>query len=144
MSLRMSEDEYRQLIARRKENSSRTAETVGKRIGGCGAQRESVKRNAKYGNRKTEIDGITFDSKHESEVWKELGLRMRSGEFIGLARQVRFQLPAGIEYVADFVAFSKDGFCVMDAKSEATKKDKVYRLKKRMMLECLGIDIREV
>jgi hypothetical protein len=33
---------------------------------------------------------------------------------------------------------------VLDAKSEATRKDKTYRLKRRQRKECLGIQIVEV
>lgn len=142
MGLRMSEEEYQSLMARRHRDASWDVIGVGDAV--CGTQNKIEKRKSKYGNRKTEVDGIVFDSRHEAEVWKELGLRMRNSEFIGIARQVRFQLPAGIEYVADFVGFQKDGYIVMDAKSDATRKDKVYRLKKRMMKECLGIEIQEV
>ena len=59
--------------------------------------------------------------------------------------QVPFLLPGGVKYIADFVVLEKDGtYTVMDAKSEATRKDKTYRLKKRLMRECLGLEIVEV
>ena len=70
---------------------------------------------------------------------------MHGGEYLGLGLQVAFYLPGGIKYLADFVAITKGGGIeVMDAKSEATRRDKVYRLKKRLMKECLGMEIREV
>ena len=54
-------------------------------------------------------------------------------------------LPGGVKYIADFVTLELDGsFTVWDAKSSATARDKVYRLKKRQMRECLHIEIREV
>ena len=110
----------------------------------AGAGTAEAKRS-KYGNRRTESDGKRFDSKHEAKVYEELRLRCLGGEFIGLALQVAFYLPGGIKYVADFVAFLPDGgYVVMDAKSEATRKDKVYRLKKRLMKECRKIEIQEV
>ena len=91
------------------------------------------------------MGGKRFDSKHEAAVYEELRLRCLSGEYLGLGLQVVFYLPGGIKYLADFVAFRKDGsFEVMDAKSEATRKDKVYRMKKRLMKECLGLEIQEV
>ena len=50
-----------------------------------------------------------------------------------------------MKYIADFVTLELDGyFTVWDAKSSATARDKVYRLKKRQMRECLHIEIREV
>lgn len=95
-------------------------------------------RGAKYGNEKVCRGGKRFDSKHEAAVYEELRLRC-----MGL--QVAFYLPGGIKYLADFVAITKGGGIeVMDAKSEATRRDKVYRLKKRLMKECLGLEIREV
>ncbi len=72
-------------------------------------------------------------------------LRCRSGEFKGLARQVAFYLPGGVKDMADFVSLNADGsYTVYDAKSEATRRDKVYRLKRRQMRECLGLEIKEV
>ena len=89
--------------------------------------------------------GKRFDSKHEAAVYEELRLRCLAGEYLGLGLQVAFYLPGGIKYIADFVAIRKDrSWVVMDAKSEATRKDKVYRLKKRLMKECLGLEIVEV
>ena len=47
--------------------------------------------------------------------------------------------------LADFVTLEPDGtFTVYDAKSAATARDKVYRLKKRQMQACNHIEIREV
>ena len=59
--------------------------------------------------------------------------------------QVPFDLPGGVKYIADFVTLERDGtFTVWDAKSEATARDKAYRIKKRQMKECLGINVQEV
>lgn len=102
-------------------------------------------RGAKYGNEKVCRGGKRFDSKHEAAVYEELRLRCMAGEYLGLGLQVAFYLPGGIKYLADFVAITKGGGIeVMDAKSEATRRDKVYRLKKRLMKECLGLEIIEV
>lgn len=109
------------------------------------AQDPQEPKRQKYGNQKTESGGKKFDSKHEAKIYEELRLRCLAGEYIGLALQVPFYLPGGIKYVADFVAFLPDGtYAVMDAKSDATRKDKVYRLKRRLMQECLKIIIQEV
>lgn len=112
---------------------------------GQAASAESQPRRQKYGNQKTESGGKRFDSKHEAKVYEELRLRCLAGEYTALGCQVAFYLPGGIKYIADFVAFLPDGsYVVIDAKSEATRKDKVYRLKKRLMKECRHIDIQEV
>jgi hypothetical protein len=56
-----------------------------------------------------------------------------------------FRLPGDTVYRADFLVIDRDGtWHVEDAKSPATAKDKTYRLKKRLMRECLGTEIREV
>ncbi len=100
----------------------------------------------KYGNQRVEVDGIKFDSKHEAVVYQELMLRVCAGELKTVCRQVKFDLPGGIAYIADFVAirpdFSIEG--VYDAKSEATKGNRVYINKKKQMKACLGIEIQEV
>ena len=105
---------------------------------------EGEKSRPKYGNRKTRLDGITFDSKHESEVYAELKMRQRAGDIAAMAMQVRFRLGERIEYIADFVVIDAAGAHVIDAKSDATRRDKVYRIKKKLMREKWGIEIEEV
>lgn len=49
-----------------------------------------------------------------------------------------------MEYVADFTYIDQQGnFIIEDVKSEATRKDKVYRLKKKLMAQ-KGYMITEV
>ena len=110
----------------------------------CRPAAEGEKPRTKYGSRKTQVDGITFDSKHESEVYAGLKLRQRAGDIAAMAIQVRFRLGERIEYVADFVVIDAAGAHVIDAKSEATRRDKVYRIKKKLMREKWGIEIEEV
>lgn len=106
---------------------------------------EQPQKRAKYGNTKTQLDGQKFDSLHEAEVYQELLLRVKANELRAVITQQTFILPGGVKYIADFVTLNNDGtYSVLDAKSEATKKDKVYRLKKRQMKECLNITIEEV
>ena len=105
---------------------------------------EKVKRQ-KYGNHRVQTNDGKFDSKHEEKCWQEIRLRLAAGEILGVGRQVIFGLPGGGRYVADFVVLEKDGtYKVYDAKSQATRKDKVYRLKKRQMQECNGVEIIEI
>ena len=109
------------------------------------SQPEKKAPRRKYGNQPTQRHGRKFDSKHEADVYDELLLEVRAGEYAAIACQVDFLLPGGVKYRADFVAMRPGdaGYVVIDAKSEATRKDKTYRLKRRQMRECLGITIEE-
>ena len=106
-------------------------------------QRE--KRRNKYNARKTEYNGHIYDSAHEAQIAQQMDFRLRAGEIRGWIPQVEFNLPGSVKYRADFVVLRNDGrYDVVDAKSEATRKDKAYRIKRRQMQEVLGIEIREV
>lgn len=92
-----------------------------------------------------EIDGKKFDSKHEAEVYEGLMLRKRAGELKLVLRQVPFDLPGNIRYIADFVTMDYDNHIeVLDAKSPATRKNRVYINKKKQVLDLWGMEIREV
>lgn len=104
----------------------------------------------KYGATRVTVDGITFDSKLEASRWCELKLLERAGVIKHLERQKEYVLidkskyGRKIVYIADFVYEDKDGkFVVEDTKSTATMTD-VYKLKKRMIAERYGIQIKEV
>lgn len=106
---------------------------------------EPEKKPPKYRNKKTMVDGILFDSLHEAERYGQLKLLRTAREITGFACQVPFYLPGEIVYKADFVVLYPDGrYVVEDAKSPATRKDKTYRLKRRLMKSTHGIDIVEV
>ena len=102
----------------------------------------------KYGNRKTTVDGITFDSQKEVSRWQELRMLERAGEIVGLNRQMRIELiPAtklyrAVSYVADFVYFDKrEGKTVYeDCKGFRTE---TYKLKKKILYWRHGIEIKE-
>lgn len=110
---------------------------------------------SKYGNRKVELDGMVFDSKHEANRWIELKYMERAGLIMDLKRQVRFELipcqyderdkivERSVTYIADFVYVENGKRVVEDAKSPATKTD-VYKIKRKLMLEKYGIRIMEV
>ena len=109
------------------------------------ADTHTAKKRSKYGNCIARYAGRVFDSRHEAEVFKQMELRVRAGEIAGVVCQQPFLLPGGVKYIADFVVLRNDGtYEVVDAKSEATAKDKVYRIKKRQMKEIYGIEILEV
>lgn len=111
-------------------------------------------KRSKYGNKKTIVDGITFDSLHEANRYRELKLLERGKVIRDLKRQVSFELlPAQkwhgktaerpVSYIADFTYIDRatDEFIVEDAKGMRTKE---YILKRKMMLYFHGIRIREV
>lgn len=125
-------------------------------------------RRSKYGNRKTVVDGITFDSQKEAQRYRELLLLERAGKISYLDRQTKFTLiPAQREpstetykrgcnkgkpkpgkllekecsYIADFAYFQDDKYVVEDTKGVRTE---AYKIKRKLMLERYGIQIREV
>ncbi len=104
-------------------------------------------KKSKYGAVKTEVDGIMFDSKHEAKRYQELRLLEQAGEITNLCLQVPFELiPKSkygmpIRYIADFTYNDGNGQPIVeDAKGV---KAPVYRLKRRMMAEKYGIEIKE-
>ena len=118
---------------------------------------EPKKRRQKYGNKvTTDADGVKHASKKQALRYRDLGLLMKSGEIMMLAREVRFRLPGGIEYRCDHLTANQRAIEVMaalvesgdliceDVKSEATRKDRTYINKAKQMKECLGFPVREV
>lgn len=96
----------------------------------------------KYGNTRTEVEGVSFDSKREAKRWKELRLLLRTGMLKWLGRQVEFILPGGIIYKADFVYIQAhtDDLHIEDSKGVRTPE---YKLKAKLMKE-RGYTIVEV
>lgn len=96
---------------------------------------------SKYGNVRTH----GFDSKAEYARYLELKILERAGKITDLRKQVAYwiiinKIPV-CSYVADFV-YEEDGEeIVEDVKGVRTA---TYRLKKKLLLACLGIKIREV
>ena len=145
MGLRMTEEEYKALMGRRGplQGASARASYADEAEAWPGAEKP---KRQKYGNRRVEVDGLKFDSRHEARVYEELMLRVKAGELRCVIRQVPFDLPGGIRYCADFVTIRPDMSieAVIDAKSEATRKNRVYINKKKQMKACWGIEILEV
>lgn len=111
-------------------------------------------RQSKYRNRKTTVDGVTYDSAKEARRGAELRLMERAGLISDLCAQVRYTLiPAqkrdgkvverAATYIADFVYKQNGETVVEDVKSPATRTD-LYKLKKKLMLWEFGIEIKEV
>lgn len=104
----------------------------------------------KYHNRKTIVDGITFDSKAEAERYKELKRLEIMGVIKGLELQKPYRLckgrwengkPFSISYKADFVYTLDGDVIVEDVKGYRTE---AYQLKKKLMRAVYGIEITEV
>lgn len=123
---------------------------------------------SKYGSRKVSIDGITFDSKKEAARYQELKLLERAGKITALQRQVKYVLiptqrkftneiykkgahqghfkPGKVlekecSYIADFAYIQDGAYVVEDTKGVRTE---AYKIKRKLMLERYGIQIREV
>lgn len=119
----------------------------------------------KYGNKKTVVDGIMFDSMREASRYRELKLLEKAGKITELQLQVEFVLAPGVQYagkrptpplryIADFVYFevvqapkeiAPTGkiywHTVEDAKGMRTQ---VYKIKKHLMMSVHKIEVREV
>lgn len=102
----------------------------------------------KFRAKKAEFNGIKFDSKHERDRYVELLLMEKAKVIQDLKTQVAFPLiPKSkygreIKYVADFTYYENGKLVVEDTKSPVTKTP-VYRLKKRLLAEIFGIEIKE-
>lgn len=131
----------------------------------------NFKKRSKYGNKKVEFNGMTFDSKKELQRYMVLRDAEIAGNIEHLRRQVKFELiPAiretfeeqlktktrtktitlqkAITYTADFEYYDveSDAWVVEDVKSspKQTALDKVYVIKKKMMFALKNIKIKEV
>ena len=104
----------------------------------------------KYGNKKVQIDGHTFDSASEARRWIDLGFMQRAGQISELERQVTLQLLHGVRLhgekrarppvrlVVDF-RYVEHGVTVWeDTKGMETP---ASRMKRHMAKALLGIDV---
>ena len=109
---------------------------------------------SKYGNRKTEIDGIWFDSAKEASYYLDLKFLLQIGRIKNLQRQVKYQLLPSqkgeirnerpVYYIADFV-YEEDGKTVVDdVKSDITRKEPAYIIKRKLMKWVHNIEVREI
>lgn len=107
---------------------------------------DSSTKRSKFNARRTEVDGITFDSKAESRRFSELKLLEKAGEIRGLKCQVKFKISVNghliCHYICDFEYWetNTEKHIVEDCKGVRTP---VYRLKKKLMLAIYRIEIKE-
>ena len=109
--------------------------------------RFKFKKSSKFGAKKTRVDGITFDSKWESERYGQLKAMERGGIVTDLKLQFKYDIVINdikiCKYIADFVykEESPDGKIreiVEDAKGFETPE---FKLKKKLMKAVHNIDI---
>jgi len=121
---------------------------------------------SKYGNTKTMVDGLAFDSKAEAARYQELKLLQKAGEIFNLELQPKYTLVPktkkrrAITYTADFRYMeyvppkihyrdNEDAtpvrIVVEDVKSPATAKNKAYIVKRNLFeYQNPDIDFREI
>ena len=106
----------------------------------------------KYGNKKTVVDGIVFDSKREAARYGQLRLLEKSGQIDTLTLQPKFTLIPSqrnadgkaerpVVYIADFMYRENGEFIVEDSKGFKTPD---YVIKRKLLLKEYGITVREV
>lgn len=108
-------------------------------------------RRNKYGAKKTQIDGRTFDSQGEANRYMELRHLERAGLIENLELQVRYELVPGVVlygkkarpicYLADFRYLEAGQLVVEDWKPGVRTKE--YVIKRALMRFVHGIEIRE-
>ena len=111
---------------------------------------------SKYLANKTIADNIQFDSKKEMQRYFQLKDMQERGEISSLRLQVPYEIiPKQIKkngkcerkcvYIADFV-YEKDGETVVeDVKGyRRSTAYAVFSLKRKLMLQVFGIEVREV
>ena len=106
---------------------------------------------SKYRNNKVTVNGITFDSKKEAKRYLQLKELEASGEISNLQLQKVFTLIPSqyiegkcverpCKYIADF-CYKQDGKTIVeDVKGYKAKE---YKLKRKMMLYLLKIQVKE-
>lgn len=102
----------------------------------------------KYRNVKTAVDGITFDSRKEAGRYTELMLLAAHGAISDLQIQPAFPLRVNgklvCTYYADFSYYEGNKLVIEDIKSPITRKNPVYRIKRKLVAAVYGVEIREV
>ena len=116
-------------------------------------ERDFLQKASKYGNKRVEVDGITFDSRAEAKRYAELKLLEKAGQISDLKLQPRFPFYCQtgwtseliFTYVADFSYVDNvpphPMTVVEDVKGFRTP---LYRLKKKLIEAQYGIAITEI
>ena len=92
----------------------------------------------KFVNKKVIINGQKYDSKSEASRHMELKQMLKDKKITNLLSQVTFELipkqkgERAVKYIADFVYTENDKTIVEDVKSDFTRKDKAYIIKRKL------------
>lgn len=101
----------------------------------------------KYGARRTFVPELNlhFASAAEAKRARELVILQQRGDISGLQFQPRYPIVVAgrpiCTYVGDFAYLERGALVVEDVKGWATRE---YQIKKKLMLACHGIAVREV
>ena len=104
-------------------------------------------RPSKYKNVRVELDGHVFASRKEARRYGQLKLLLAAGEITDLNLQVKIRCVVNstkvCDYIADFAYYCRRRAQMVheDVKGIRTP---VFRLKKKLVLACTGIEITEV
>ena len=103
-----------------------------------------MKRSGKFNAHRTEVDGITFDSKKEALRYMELKILSKTGHISELKLQPEYPMIVNghkvCSYRADFRYVENGKTVVEDCKGMRTP---MYQLKKKLLLACYGIKVCE-
>lgn len=109
------------------------------------AEMAKPRRRNKFNAVKVTVDGETFDSKREAELYHQFEMLERAGAISELIRQPKFDLIVdGIKiasYRADWSYIEKGARHVVDVKSEATAKKRDFVIIRKLMRACHGIEV---
>ena len=118
-----------------------------------GTTKETKPKKSKYKNIRVQYNGKWFDSKKEMRRYQHLELLQRAGKIKNLCCQVTYNLlpttriggqtQRKTTYTADFVYWDieKDCEVIEDVKGMRTD---AYKIKRKLMWEILGKEVREV
>ena len=103
-----------------------------------------MKRTGKFNARRTEVDGIVFDSAKEARRYRDLKLLAKAGQIAKLELQPEYPMIVNghkvCAYRADFRYLENGKTVVEDCKGMRTP---IYQLKKKLLFACYGIKVCE-
>lgn len=116
-----------------------------------GAKPSKPSKPSKYGNIKTEVDGITFDSIAEANRYAELRLLQRAGAISLLCpspeqpKKRRFKLTAGLVFTPDFTYQEGGREIAEDVKGGKATMTRAATMRIKLFRECYpAIELRIV
>jgi hypothetical protein len=102
---------------------------------------------SKFGNRKTKVDGQTFDSAKEAARFFALSMLERAGEIHSLICQPKFEFVVNGVRIGSFrpdFSYVRDGKRIIeDVKGGAATKTEAYGLRKKLLLALHGLEVVE-